>query len=160
MAFTTSGRFTQEVQTFEKLSVDERLALLWVIYTEMGGAITPAAPGASTVSPAIADGLYDQVKEKSHDEQLQIQRDLVSKTNSLISREYGSMSDTTKLLFWYRLAQGMDEGVVVPYPQDYTISTDANVLFEKIKSLDFNEQITLLRDWVAPMGTDAVGTGL
>ncbi|MFB2980785.1 orange carotenoid protein N-terminal domain-containing protein [Microseira sp. BLCC-F43] len=30
---------------FKRLSVDDQLAALWYIYTEMGRSITPAAPG-------------------------------------------------------------------------------------------------------------------
>jgi len=41
----------------------------------------------------------------SHDQQLQLQRDLINKADNEYTRMYGSMSDTTKLLFWYRLAQ-------------------------------------------------------
>jgi len=41
-----------------------------------------------------------------HEQQLQLQRDLINKADSEYTRMYGSMSETTKLLFWYRLAQG------------------------------------------------------
>lgn len=154
LTYTTSGIFTQEVDAFQRLSIDQRLALLWFIYTEMGESVTPAAPGASTVSPAIAGGLFDQVKALSHDEQLQVQRDLVAGKSSQISREYGAMGDTTKLLFWYLLAQGMDNNTVVPMPSDYRLEMEADSLFSRIKQLDYSEQMTLLRDFVAPMGVD------
>jgi len=74
---------------------------------EMGSSITPAAPG-STVGTDIAEGLFNQIKDMSHDQQLQLQRDLINKADNEYTRMYGSMSDTTKLLVWYRLAQGMD----------------------------------------------------
>ena len=56
----------------------------------MGDSVTPAAPAASTVSPEIAEGLFNQVKELSHEEQLQLQRDLILHKNSFIAREYGA----------------------------------------------------------------------
>lgn len=155
MSFTTSGIFTDLVQAFQKLDADQQLAWFWFVYKEMGNSITPAAPGASTVSPTIAEALFNQVKEKSHDEQLQIQRDLVTRKNSLISREYGAMGDTTKLLFWYLLAQGMDNQTIVPMPPNYQLSEPAKQLLERVKGLDFNEQITFFRDIVAPMGVDS-----
>jgi hypothetical protein len=154
MTYTTSGIYTEQVNAFQQLDVDQQLALLWVIYTEMGKSITPAAPGASTVSPTIAEGLYEQVKVLSHEEQLQVQRDLVACNNTQISREYGALSDTTKLLFWYLLSCGMDEGVVVPYPEDYELNQNAKNIFGMLQKLDFNQQITLLRDIVSPMGVD------
>jgi hypothetical protein len=96
---TTSNISPELASAFTALSTDQQLGLLWFIYKEIGKSITPAAPGASTAAPAIAEGLFKQVAEMSHDEQLQIQRDLVEHKNSLVSREYGALSDTTKLLF-------------------------------------------------------------
>lgn len=142
------------VQTFQKLPVDEQLALFWFIYTEMGDSITPAAPDASTVSPNIAEGLFNQVKELSHDEQLQLQRDLINKVDNRYTREYGSMSDTTKLLFWYRLAQGMENATIVPMPPGYQLSSQPKELLNKIKQLDFGQQINIFRDYVSPMGAE------
>lgn len=154
MTYTTSNTFNELVGAFQNLDVDQQLALFWFVYTEMGESVTPAAPAASTVSPAIAEGLFNQVKEMSHEEQLQVQRDLVARNNTQIGREYGALSDTTKLLFWYLLAQGMDQGVVIPMPSDYKLSSPAEDLFNQIKGLDFGQQITVFRDIVAPMGVD------
>jgi hypothetical protein len=141
-------------QQFHSLSTDEQLALFWYVYTEMGGSITPAAPGASTVSTEIAQGLYNQVKELSREEQLQVQRDLVARKNSLICREYGALSETTKLLFWYLLAEGMSASEIVPFPEEYKLSSQADNLLQQIRNLEFSQQMTLFRDIVAPMGVD------
>lgn len=154
MTYTTSNSANQLVDAFRRLDVDQQLALFWFVYTEMGESITPAAPGASTVSPEIAEGLFNQVKELSHDEQLQLQRDLISGKNTFITREYGALGDTTKLLFWYRLAQGMENGTIIPMPPNYELASEAQQVFDQIKGLDFGQQITLFRDIVAPMGVD------
>lgn len=151
---TNDPKVREIVQAIQKLDVDEQLALFYFIYKEMGDSITPAAPGASTVSPAIADGLFNQVKELSHEEQLQLQRDLINKADTLHTREYGSMSDTTKLLFWYRLAQGMDANTIIPMPAGYEMSSQSKEIMDKIKPLDFGVQMSLFRDYVAPMGAD------
>ncbi len=154
MTFTKDDTIVRHKTAFTSLSVDEQLALFWFIYTEMGQSITPAAPGASTVSPDIAEGLFNQVKELSHEEQLQLQRELITGGNSQIAREYGSLSDTTKLLFWYRLAQGMETATIVPMPPNYQLSSEAQTVFDQIKGLAFQQQITLFRDIVSPMGVD------
>lgn len=151
---TNDPKVREIVESIQKLGVDEQLALFYFIYKEMGDSITPAAPGASTVSPAIADGLFNQVKELSHEEQLQLQRDLINKADTVHTREYGSMSDTTKLLFWYRLAQGMDANTIIPMPAGYEISSQSKEIMDKIKPLDFGVQMSLFRDYVAPMGAD------
>ena len=150
----------EHVKAFQSLNVDEQLGLFWFIYKEMGKSITPAAPAASTVSPEVAEGLFNQIKEKSHEEQLQYQRDLINKVDNEYTRMYGSMSDTTKLLFWYRLSQGMDNGTIIPVPAEYQLPSQAQQLLNKIVSLEFEQQITLFRDYVAPMGADAAGAGI
>lgn len=154
MTYTTSNSSAELVKSFQNLDTDQQLALFYFIYKEMGHSITPAAPGASTVSPEVAESLFNQVKDMSHEEQLQLQRDLIAHKNNLIAREYGAFSDTTKLLFWYRLAQGMDSGTIVPLPQNYKLTDEANRLFDQIKKLDFGQQITFFRNIVAPMGVD------
>ncbi|WP_392532319.1 orange carotenoid protein N-terminal domain-containing protein [Nostoc sp. C117] len=152
---TSDPTIRQNVEAWQKLDVDQQLALFWFIYKEMGSSITPAAPGASTVSPEIAEGLFNQVKELTHEEQLQVQRDLINKVDTQISREYGSLGDTTKLLFWYRLSQGMDNGSIIPVPDDYQLPSESQALFSRIQGLDFEQQITLFRDYVSPMGAEA-----
>ncbi|RCJ24594.1 Orange carotenoid protein [Nostoc sp. ATCC 43529] len=157
MTYTQTGDPTirQHVEAWQKLNVDEQLALFWFIYKEIGHSITPAAPGASTASSEIAEGLFNQVKELSHEQQLQIQRDLINKVDTQISRQYGSLGDTTKLLFWYLLAQGMEDGTIIPVPGNYQLSSGSQALFSRIQGLPFEQQITLFRDYVAPMGAEA-----
>lgn len=156
MTFTQSNDagLSQLVQSWQQLDVDQQLALFYFIYKEMGGSITPAAPGASTVATDVADGLFNQVKELSHDQQLQLQRDLINKADTEHTRMYGSMSDTTKLLFWYRLSQGMDNGTIIPMPSDYQLPSQAQDLLNQIKGIGFEQQITLFRDYVSPMGAE------
>ena len=143
---------------FKSLSTDQKLTLLWVIYKEVGHSITPAAPGASTASPAVAEGLFQQVLELSYEEQLQVQRDLIDRKNCLISREYGPLSDTTKLLFWYLLAQGMDRTEIIPMPEGYTVDASVTKCMTKLQQLEYYEQITVLRTLVSDMGTDPLSS--
>jgi len=143
------------ISSFKALSTDQKLALLWYIYKEVGKSITPAAPGASTASPAIAEGIFQQVVEMSHEEQLQVQRDLVEGRDSEISRMYGSLSDTTKLLFWYLLAEGMSRSEVIPMPDDYTLEPQSSQCLTQLQELDYSDQITVLRDIVEEMGVES-----
>jgi hypothetical protein len=156
MTFTQTNdpNIREHVQAFQTLPVDEQLALFWFIYKEMGNSVTPAAPGASTVSDNVAEGLFNQIKALAHDEQLQFQRDLINKVDNQYSRMYGSMSDTTKLLFWYRLAQGMENATIVPMPSDYKLSSQSQDLLNKIKQVEFEQQMNIFRDYVSPMGAE------
>jgi hypothetical protein len=142
----------QALNIFSDLTVDDKLALLWFVYTKMGESITPAAPGAA--GDEIAEGLYNQVKNLSFQEQLEVQRNLLENKNSLISREYGSLSDNTKLLFWYRLAQGMDDGTIIPMPEGYELAGNGGKLLSQIEAMEFQQQITFLREAVANAGAE------
>jgi Orange carotenoid protein, N-terminal len=150
----TSDINPQLFSTFNSLSTDQKLALLWYIYKEVGKSITPAAPGASTASPVIAEGIFEQVLEMSHEEQLQVQREIVERKDSPLSRMYGSLSDTTKLLFWYLLAQGMDRSEVIPMPDDYTLEPQSSECLTQLQALEYSEQITVLREFVEEMGAE------
>ncbi|HEY9649313.1 MAG TPA: orange carotenoid protein N-terminal domain-containing protein [Coleofasciculaceae cyanobacterium] len=143
---------TDALQAFRRLNVDDQLALLWFVYTKMGSSITPAAPGSAGVE--IAESLFNRVKGMSHEEQLQVQRDLLSNADTEIAREYGSLSANTKLLFWYRLAQGMESAAIVPMPPNYELNTQAKELLTALEGADFGQQINFLRDAVLPTGAE------
>ena len=149
----TDSNVSAALNSYSKLSTDEKLALLWYVYTKMGDSITPAAPGAA--ADEIAGGLFNQVKELSFEEQLEEQRKIIEGQDSLVSREYGSLSENTKLYFWYRLAQGMDAGTIVPVPDDYEPTGSVNELLSQVESMEFEQQITFLRDAVIKGGAEA-----
>jgi hypothetical protein len=155
MTSTTISSYDQGKQAFKGLNVDDQLGLLWFVYTKLGSSITPAAPGAA--GSEIAQGLFNQVKELSHEQQLQVMRDIASNVDTLISREYGSLSPETKLAFWYFLAQGMENGTIIPMPPDYELPQEGKDLLAQIESMEFNQQIDFLRGAVLPMGAEARG---
>ena len=154
MTSTTSDINPQIISSFDSLSTDQKLAFLWYVYKEVGKSITPAAPGASTASPAIAEGILGQVLEMSHSEQLQVQRELIERKDSPISHMYGALSDTTKLLFWYLLAQGMDRSEIIPMPEDHTLDSQGSECLSQLQALEYSEQITVLRELVEGMGVE------
>ncbi len=137
---------------FQRLSTDDKLGLLWEIYTEIGRSITPAAPGAARLQ--FAEGLLNQIKQMPQNEQLEVMRDLVKKVSTPITRAYGSFTNNTKLAFWYQLAELMKAGIVIPVPPYYQLSREANTVLAAIQSLEFNQQITVLRNAVSDMGVD------
>uniref|UniRef100_B8HQK8 Orange carotenoid protein n=1 Tax=Cyanothece sp. (strain PCC 7425 / ATCC 29141) TaxID=395961 RepID=B8HQK8_CYAP4 len=157
-SFTFTNQLNNAVQDtialYNCLSVDDKLGLLWFLYTEAGRSITPAAPGAARLQ--LAEGLLEQIKSMSHDQQLQVMRDLVAKVGTPLTRAYSVLSANTKLAFWYQLAEWMVQGTVVPVPADYKLSRDADRVLNAIKQLDFGQQITVLRTAAVNMGVDAL----
>lgn len=150
---TPTGAYDRGKQALNNLNIDDQLGLLWFVYTKLGQSITPAAPGAS--GSEIAQGLFNQVKDLSHEKQLQVMRDIAGKKSTELSRMYGSMSPETKLAFWYFLAQGMENGTIIPMPEDYKLPEQGQTLLGQIESMDFQQQIDFLRGCVLPMGAEA-----
>ncbi|MEM7760396.1 MAG: orange carotenoid protein N-terminal domain-containing protein [Cyanobacteria bacterium P01_A01_bin.40] len=150
---TLEHDISSAISSYQNLSTDEKLALLWYVYTKMGTSVTPAAPGAA--ADEIAAGLFDQVKALSFEEQLGTQRQIIEGKDSLISREYGSLSENTKLYFWYRLAQGMEAGTIIPVPDNYEPTGGVNELLSQIELMEFEQQITFLRNAVVEAGAAA-----
>lgn len=140
------------IALFNRLRVDDRLAVLWDVYTETECAITPIALGSARLQ--FTEGLIAHFQRMSHDDQLQAMRDLANRVNTPISRSYGVLSANTKLGLWYLLAELMAQGLVTPMPIGYQSSQEATTLLDIIKSLDISEQITMLRSVVSSMGVD------
>lgn len=140
------------IALFDKLSVDERLALLWYAYTEMGKTITPAAPGAARLQ--FAERMLKEIQEKSNEDQMQVMRELATRADTPISRTYGYFSVNTKLAFWYELGELMKQGLVTPVPTGYQMSPGVQIVLDAIKKIDAGQQITVLRNTVVDMGFD------
>ena len=140
------------IATVRRLSTDDQLGLLWTLYKNMGGSITPAAPGAARLQ--FAEGLLEKVKAMPQSMQLQFMRDLVENTNTAETRAYGVLTNNTKLAFWYQLAVLMEAGSVIPVPSYYKMSDAALRVFGEISRLDFGQQITVMRQAVVAMGVD------
>ncbi len=154
---TSEQNVSRALSSYNSLSTDDKLALLWYVYTKMGTSVTPAAPGAA--ADEIAEGLFNQVKELSFEEQMEVQRNIIESQDSLISREYGSLSENTKLFFWYRLAQGMEAGTIIPVPDGYEPSDSVTQLLSLVESMEFEQQITFLRDAVVGGGAEPKAGG-
>ncbi len=139
-------------EAFKSIDINEQLTLLWVIYTKLGQSITPAAPGAA--SSEIAESLCNQIKALSQPEQIKAQQDIASGTNTLFSREYGSLGDDTKLAFWYYLGVGMEDGSIAPLPIGAELSQAGKDLLAELEAMDYGKQISFLRGSVLLMGAE------
>lgn len=164
MTFTTSSISSQSVNfsapvpaaltAFKSLSTDEQLGVLWFIYKAMGnGSVTPAATGAARMQ--FAAGLLDQVTALTPGEQMAFMQDLIGRRKTPMTSAYGVLTNNTKLAFWYQLAELMQAGRVIGVPINYTLSSRAQSVYDRIVALEFGQQITLLRQIVVNMGYDS-----
>ncbi|WP_414564993.1 MULTISPECIES: orange carotenoid protein N-terminal domain-containing protein [unclassified Anabaena] len=137
---------------FDQLNIDDQLAFLWYAYTELGSTITPAAPGKANLQ--LMEGIFNQIKQMSHEEQTQLMRDLATNADTPISRSYAYFGVNAKLGFWWQLGEWMKEGIVAPMPAGYQMSAEVKAVLEAVQKLDPGQQITVLRNTVVDMGFD------
>lgn len=146
MATTTEPRhgLANYVHKFKGCSADEKLAILWRIYNHIGGERIENPDDNKESDSSLA--LYNKLKGKSNDEQLQFMRDVVSNNSNDLTNEYSQLSETTQVAIWYRLAQGMSGGDVVPMPEDFTLSGEAQEVADNISAISFEQCYVFMRD--------------
>lgn len=138
------------IARFSQLKTEDQLALIWFAYLAMGKTITIAAPGAASM--ALAERTLEDIKKMSFTEQNQVMADLANRADTPICRTYAVWSVNIKLGFWYQLGKWMEEGAVVPIPENYSLSANASAVLSAIEALDPGQQITVLRNCVVDMG--------
>lgn len=145
------------IASFDQLSAEDQLALIWFAYTEMGKTITVAAPGAANM--ILAQGILEQIKQMPPEAQTQVMCDLANRSDTPICRSYASFTMNIKLGFWYQLGEWMAQGLVAPIPEGYQLSPQASEVLESIRKADSGQQITILRNTVVNMGFDPDAPG-
>ncbi|GAB4386139.1 MAG: orange carotenoid protein N-terminal domain-containing protein [Elainellaceae cyanobacterium] len=143
------------VESFNQLSAEDQLALLWFAYTEMGVTIIPAAMQAANM--VFAEKLLTQIKQMPALEQTQVMCDLVNHTDTPICRNYSFFGTNVKLGFWYQLSEWMKQGIVAPIPEGYTLSTKASDVLQSIRQMEGGHQLTLFQDIMINMGYPSKG---
>jgi hypothetical protein len=143
------------VESFNQLSAEDQLALLWFAYTEMGVTITPAAMSAANM--IFAENTLNQIKQMPALEQAQVMCDLVNQADTPICRTYSSFGMNVKLGFWYQLSEWMKLSIVAPIPEGYKLSATASDVLEAIRQLEGGQQLSVLRDIVVNMGYAPTG---
>ncbi len=143
---------------FNKLEGEDKLALIWFAYLEMGKTLSIATP--DPVNMQFASSTLSQIKLMSFSQQSQLMSDLASRTDRPICRIYATWSVNIKLGFWYQLGKWMEEGIVIPIPQSYQLSANTSAVLQAIRAvIDPGQQITILRNAVVDMGFDPAQLG-
>ena len=143
------GKTQKVLESFNKLGVDDQLALFYWVYKKMGDSVTPAAPAAT--DPELAPLLMNDYYSLSHDVQLEIMREIVKGADTEYSRAYGSLKENNQLMVWFAWAQAMGDRVV-GMPSNYSPTETITDGLKQIEALEFEEQISLLREIAGGMG--------
>jgi hypothetical protein len=140
---------------YNSLGTDDKLALLYYAYEKMGGSITPAAPEATDLN--LAEPLVTELYGQSSEDQFNTMRAIVNCADTPLSRTYGGLTPNNQLLVWYVWAEEMGSRVV-DMPSDYEATDAIQQVLQQIESLEFEEQISLLREAASRMGYSEVGS--
>lgn len=142
MTSTSMDALNQSVKVFKSLPVDDQLAALALIYTEVSGAISSAT--LKRTSPEVAVEEVHQIEHMSQQEQLLTLRDLLTGAgSSAITLEYQSLDTNTRLSMWYQLAQKMGNAIAA-IPNEYTVSSQLAEFLNSLKSMDFEHLVSFL----------------
>jgi hypothetical protein len=95
--------------------------------------------------------LLDDFYKLSHDQQLNIMRGIVNGDDTPYSHAYGALTANNQLLVWYAWAIGMGE-TIVDIPEGYEATEAVNGVLGQIEGLEFEQQISVLRDVANTMG--------
>ncbi|MCU0526423.1 MAG: orange carotenoid protein [Elainella sp. Prado103] len=134
---------------YTQLNTDAKLALLYFIYEAMGEDVTPAAPTAA--DPSLAPVLLGDFYQLSSEQQLAVMREIVNCEDTDYSRAYGGLTANNQLLVWFAWAQAMGD-TVVDLPSGYQVDRAIKDLLGQIEQLEFQEQISVLREIASRMG--------
>lgn len=134
---------------FNQLDTDAKLALLYLVYLKMGDSITPAAPAAT--DPELAPLLMDDFYSLPHEKQLDAMRDIVNGADTEYAHAYGALKENNQLMVWFAWAQAMGKSVV-GMPAGYQATQSVTDALGQIEGLEFEEQISLLREIASSMG--------
>jgi len=136
----------QSIAAFKSLPVDDQLAALAMIYTEVAGSITSAT--LKRTSPEVSMGFVTQIEEMSQQEQLLALRDLLAGAGSSpITLEYQSLDTNSRLAMWYQLAQRLGS-TIAAIPSDYTVSSEVADFLTSLKAMDFENLVSFLSNVV------------
>lgn len=138
------------ISRFNQLSVEDKLALIWFAYLEMGKTLSISTP--EPVNMQFVSSTLTQIRLMNFSEQSQLMFDLASRTDRPICRLYATWSVNIKLGFWFQLGKWMEEGLVTPIPEDHKLSANALAVLQAIRVVDPGQQITILRNAVVDMG--------
>ncbi|MEH2464161.1 orange carotenoid protein N-terminal domain-containing protein [Nostoc sp.] len=149
MTYTADEKTKPALEAFKRFDVDTQLGLLWFGYVDLKEQLQPAPPERIEV-PAKA--VFDLFLDLSHEEQLQAQRDIIKGAANNISQSYNALSANSRLDVWLLLAQGMENGTIIPVPSDYQPPAETDEFVALVKNLEFEDRINFLLTLVQELG--------
>lgn len=166
MTYTNINSPETAVSAFQRLNIDDRLAVLALLYTDIAGAISAGAID-SIPTQEVAD-LIAQVQLLSPEEQLFALRDLLPAGRNdqdevmldphpsqatvelagggttIPTGQYGHLNTDAKIAFWYLLAQRLGN-TIIGVPNDYRLCDQAGQVLNALKSMNTDDLVSFLK---------------
>ena len=138
----------EKISQLSSLKDDDKLAVLWYLYKDIiKDKVTPE-PEREGEELGKTNSLIENIKGMSKDDQLQVQKDILTGSDREEFNTYKSYTSNQRLFFWYQLAAEMEKGSVVEFPNDYQLSSEGKDLLKSLETIGFNQQLTFIRDAV------------
>ncbi len=146
MTSTNVNFLEQSVSKFQNLDMDDRLAVLALLYTEIGDEIPAIA--LNDVPNKKTANLVAQIQNLPQAEQLfalrqLLNQDEVGKT-AIPTEEYASMNADDKLAIWYQLAQNLGT-TIIGVPDDYLPSEKATEVVDLLNTPNMEDLVTFFK---------------
>jgi hypothetical protein len=138
----------EKINQFQSISDDDKLAVLWYLYRDIVKEQITPEPEREGENLERTNSLIENIKGMSQEEQLKVQKDILTGNNREEFNTYKSYSSNQRLFFWYQLAVAMEEGSAVKFPNDYQLSSEAQQLVKSLETIGFDQQLTFIRDAV------------
>lgn len=150
--YATDDQTKRALELFFSYDTDTQLALLWYGYQDIKDELNPDPPSSSDTP---SQSFYHRIQELPQEQQLQIQRELLSGGNSEFSQEYTAMSSSGRMEVWLLLGQGMEDGSIIGFPSDYQLPQQTEEFTNAIAGNDLEKRIDFMRSAVMEMGAKA-----
>lgn len=160
----------QALEALNKLSIDDRLTAMALIYQDVSGSISADTIGAPS---SEVSGLVSKIGEKPQDRQLDALRDILTAGKNdqgevaldpnpskalgelvtgggeeIPTGEYGSLDTESKLMFWYQIAQKLGGSI----PSNISPSSELSEVLNSVKSFDEEKRMSFLKRLVGQVG--------
>lgn len=153
----------QALEALNKLSIDDRLTMMALIYKDASGSISADAVG--TPSSQVS-GIISKIEQKPQDRQIDALRDILTAgkndkgeealdpnpskalgqlitggSEDIPTGEYGSLDTESKLAFWYHIAQKLGNSI----PSNISPSPELTEVLSSVKSFDDEKRMSFLK---------------
>lgn len=159
----------QALEALNKLSIDDRLTAMALIYKDVSGSISADAIKASSQ----VSGLVSKIEQKPQDRQIDALRDILTAgkndkgeealdpnpskalgqlvtggSEDIPTGEYGALDTESKLAFWYHIAQKLGNSI----PSNISPSSELAEVLNPVKSFDDEKKMSFLKRLVGQVG--------